>query len=76
MEVLFGILVFLGLIFLVAWCIKGGNVSFGILIASLWWVLVSWIGFKLASPEFILANEEAASKSPVGPDKAGLPDRP
>lgn len=63
MEVLFGILVFLGLIFLVVWCIKGGNVSFGILLASLWWVLVSWIGFKFASPEFILANEEAASKS-------------
>lgn len=66
METLFGILVFIGLVFLVAWCVKGGNVSYGILITSLYWVVVTWIGFKFASPGFLEANADAASASLIG----------
>jgi hypothetical protein len=65
MELLFGFLILAGLAWMVYFCIKGGNMMFGILLVSLWWLFVSFIGYHagISSSAFLEANKGQVDKS-------------
>jgi hypothetical protein len=67
MELMFGALILLCLGFMVFFCMRGGNMMFGILFVSIFWVFFAYIGYHsgLSSAAFIAANEAQAKKPPL-----------
>nr|AGS53672.1 putative transporter protein [uncultured bacterium contig00097] len=57
MEYAIGIILILTFVWLAYYCIKGHNLMIGFLLISVMWTVLVVLGNKLASPQFIAANE-------------------